>query len=231
MCQNLGATDDLTQAKVKKHINRALIRFEEMGEWSWQRVYAADFQTPSNVTVNGTAVYSVPNCLRINALYMQTPIQRKLTLLDDRNFRRMYPNDTATGTPYYYRQAGRANASSSALDTLKIGLYPIPDGAYALKWDGVRRIVLLSSDTDDVRLLTGMPVNLIDILIEMATAIAWKEIDDGDASAQMQEVMVRLKAAWSNDNHDIEDVMVMAPFEGVDLDKLGDPVLPPNYGE
>ena len=203
-----------------------------MGEWSWQRGY--DLPFPDSTTTTTTASqkeYSVLNCLRIESLFIASPIQRRLILLPDRNYRKMYPNDTATGTPYYWRLAGRANASTSALDTLKVGLYPIPDAAYTLKWDGVRRISLLSSDTDDVRVQTGMPVTLVDVLIEMATAIGWKEIDDQDASAQMQEVVMRLKALYGADQHNIEDRLIMAPFESDEIDRYFDPQLDPRFNE
>lgn len=230
VCLNLGATDDISMAKAGKYINRALIRFSEMGEWSWQRVYAQAFPGATSVTVASQFEYSVRNCLRITSLYMASPIQRRLVLQGDRDFRRMYPNATATGTPYYYVQRGRT-ADSTNKDIQKVGLYPIPDAAYTLLWDGVKPISLLSADTDDVREVTGMPVRMVDILIEMATAIGWKEIDDGDAAVQMQEVLTRLKGAYADDNHDVEDVQILAPFEGESLDKIFDPTLPPNFGE
>jgi hypothetical protein len=230
---NLGATDDVSLAKAGKYINRALLRFSELGEWSWQAVYAQAFPGATAVTVASQDTYNVKGCLRIASLYMASPIQRRLVMQDDRSFRRMYPNATAVGTPYYYMHRGRGGNTSSpaAYDTLKVGLYPIPDAAYTLLWDGVRPITLLTADTDDVRIVTGMPVTLVDILIEMATAIGWKEIDDGDAAVQMQEVLTRLKAAYADDTHDIEDVHILAPFEGDALDKIFDPTLPPNFGE
>lgn len=219
-------------AKAGKHINRALIRFAELGEWEFQKVYEQDFPGATTVTVAGTKTYNVKNCLRINSLYMTSPIERRLTLIGDREYRRLYPNDTLRGTPHSYLHRGRAGntASPAAYDTLKVGLYPIPDAAYTLKWDGVRPITLLSADTDDVRIVTGMPVNLVDILIEMATAIGWKEIDDGDSAVQLEEVLARLKGAYNDQNHDIEDRMRMAPFESEDADRFRDPVLPPEYG-
>lgn len=229
---NLGATDDLSLAKCGKYINRALVRFSEMGEWSWQRVYAQPFpDSVTTTTSNGVADYTVKECLRITNLYMRTPIQRRLVMLGERDFRRMYPNDTATGTPYYYTQRGRSGSAPDGYNSQKIGLYPIPDGSYTLLWDGVRAITLLSSDTDDVRVVTGMPVRMVDILIEMATAIGWKEIDDGDAAVQMNEVLMRLKAAYADDTHDIEDVHVLSPLDGDNLDKIFDPILPPAFGE
>jgi hypothetical protein len=229
VCNNLGATDNLTQTKARKYINRALIRFSELGEWSWQRVYSQPFPSAgAPVTVSGQTVYGVPNCLRLESLYASSPIQRRLKLLDDRQFRRMYPNDTAIGFPYFYRHMGRRNAGI-AVDTLQIGLYPIPDAAYTILWDGVREITLMVNDTDDVRVLTGMPVTMVDILIEMATAIGWKEIDDSDAASQMQEVMIRLKGLYGKDQHDIEDVNIMAPFDSDDLNRYNDPQLDPRF--
>ncbi len=112
-------------------------------------------------------------------------------------------------------------------DVLKIGLYPIPDAAYTLLWDGIKPISLVTAASEDIREITGMPVSMIDILIEMATAIGWKEIDDQDQGAQMQEVLLRLKAMYSKDNHSLEDVHVMRGFD--DDMVYRDPVLPPQF--
>lgn len=231
---NLGATDDVTLAKCAKYINRALIRFQEMGIWSFQQVYEQSFPggIGGSVTVNGTKTYSVPECLEITSLFMSSPIQRRLVMLGDRDYRRMYPNDTATGTPYYYLRRGRSGLVSPAtFNILKIGLYPIPDAAYTLKWDGYKKITLLSNATDDIRAVSGIPEPMVDLVIEMATAIGWKEIDDGDAAAQMQECMSRLGGFYQDDNHSIEDVHVLAPLDGDNMDKIFDPILPPNFGE
>lgn len=230
---NLGATDDVSLAKCGKYLNRALLRFQEMGIWSFQQVYEQPFPDPvTTTTTAGVKTYSVKECLEITSLFMSTPIQRRLVLLGDREYRRMYPNDTANGTPYYYLRRGRSGLVSPAtFNILKIGLYPIPDAAYTLKWDGYKKIVLLSADTDDVRTVSGIPEPLVDLLIEMATAVGWKEIDDGDAAAQMQECLQRLKGAYNDDNHSIEDVHVLSPLDGDNLDKIFDPILPPNFGE
>lgn len=229
VCLNLGATDDLSQLKAQKYINRALIRFSEMGIWSWQKVYAQAFPGATSVTVNGTFEYSVKNCLEIHSLYFDPTNSNvgRLILMGDREFRQRYSQANATGRPYLYLERGRANADTNNLDTQKIGLYPIPDAAYTLKWDGIKPISLLTSASDDVRVVTGMPVSMIDILIEMATAIGWKEIDDAQAAEQMQEVMVRLKGMYQKDNHSIEDNHVFRSFEGEDFYR--DPTLPANY--
>ena len=232
VCLNVGATDNVTQAKAKKWINRAILRFQEMGEWSFQRVYEQAFPGSPNgsVTVSGTKVYTVPNCFRIESLYLRSPIQRRLVMLDDRKYRRMYPNDVATGSPYYYRLAGRSH-SATVQNALKVGLYPIPDAAYTLLWDGIKPLTLLSSDSDDIRTVTGMPDFMLDLVIEMATAIGFKEIDDSVSPGQLQETLVRLKGAYSKDQHDIDLRLIMAPFESEDVDRYFDPSLDPRFNE
>jgi len=166
---NLGAVDDISLAKCKKHINRALIRFSEMGMWPFQYRYAQALNT-----VASTEDYTVTGAIKYSSLYTSQPIQRKLTLIEDRKFRAMFPNNTAVGTPYYYREAGWS--THLLRNSMKISLYPIPDGVYNLKYDGLAPITLLSADTDDIRTTTGMPSHLVDLVIEMATAIGWKEI-------------------------------------------------------
>jgi len=229
---NLGAQDNITELKCQKYINRALLRFQELGEWSWQRQYDQPFPSLASPTlVANQKVYTISNCLRIESLYLSSPIQRRLVMLDDRQYRRMYPNDTATGTPYYYRHAGRTNVDINSLNSLNIGFYPIPDSGYTVKWDGVRPVSYLLNDTDDIRVKTNMPDYLVDLVIEMATAIGWKEIDDADAQAQMGEVVKRLRAAYADDQDDIDSRLIMAPFESEDIDRYFDPQLNPLFNE
>lgn len=231
VCLNIGATDDVTQAKAGKWINRALIRLSEFGIWSWQRVTEQSFPGATSVTVAGTAIYSVKDCLELHSLYYDPAGSQwgRIKLMDLREFRRRYQNATSTGRPYLYTERGRVNPNTSNLDVLKVGLYPIPDTAYTLKWDGIRKIALLSSDTDDIRVVTGMPTSMVDIVIEMATEIGWREIDDADDRPQMQEVLSRVKSMFGKDNHSIEDRMFMRMDCDGGEDFYRDPVLPPQY--
>lgn len=219
VCLNYGDTSDFTQAKARKWVNRALLRFSELGDWSWQRVYAQTF-----ATVASTEAYSVAGIKAITKVFLASPIQRDLDLIEDRLFRQIFPNNTATGTPCYYREYGW---SLTTVNTRKIALYPIPDAVYTVNYDGVRAIQLLTSDTEDVRTSTGMPQHLVDLLIEMATAVGFKELDDEQAKAQMDECLTRLGAAYFNDQTNIDDRIIMAP--DYSLARNLDPVLPPQY--
>ena len=227
VCINYGAQDNITQAKARKFINRAILRFIEMGNWSWQSVFEQPFPNPqAPVTVSNQKAYLMPNCLEINSLYMRSPIQRRLIRLDQRKYRRMYPNDTAVGTPYYYVDRGRAPGT---IDNRMVSLYPIPDSSYQLLWDGIVAIPLLVNDTDDFRVVCGIPGYFSDLLIEMATAIGWKEVDDATQGQQLTEVLARLKSAYEEDQSSLEDRLIMAPFESEDIDRYFDPQLDPRF--
>lgn len=218
---NIGSVDDYTLAKAKKWVNRALIRFSENKMWSFQYRYG---QTLSTVALQEE--YSISGSLKVNSIYSTGPTQRRLTLIEDRTFRAMYPNNTANGNPYFWRRTG---SSLTVANTIKIGLYPIPDTIYTLKYDAVYPIIMLTSDTDDVRVVNGMPSTLVDLLIEMATAIGWTEIDDSEAQNKLKECLVRLEAAYGQDESEIDDRMVMSPMEIEDSNRFYDPVLPANY--
>lgn len=196
--------------------------FSEVGEWSFQRVYGESFST-----VASTATAEISNVLRIDSMYTATPLQRKLTLIEDRLFRIRFPNATATGTPYYWRIAGRKKAST---DTQIVGLYPIPDAVYTINWDGVRKIPLMSNDGDDIRDVTGMPTQYVNLVIEIATALGYKSDDDQLASQQLQECAQRLQNFYHKDQDQIDDRLIMRPFEAEDSAFMADPLLPPNFG-
>lgn len=221
VCLNIGDTSDITQAKAKKYINRALLFFAECGDWPWQRIYNQSFST-----VASTEEYEIAGVKEITCVFLNSPLQRKLRKLEDREFRAMYPNNTATGTPYFYRDLGW---STTTVDTKKIGLYPIPDSVATIKYDAVRAIQELTSDTQDVRLITGMPKHLINLLIEIATTLGWKEMDDQDDRANLEEVLVRLKAVYNQSMNSIEDVHIMAPLQGADINATFDPILDPRF--
>lgn len=221
VCLNVGDTSDVTQAFARKWINRALIRFSEVGYWPWQYAYQ---QSVSTVAAQTTV--DITNAIKVTSLYMSSPIQRNLVLVEDRQFRAMFPNDTFTGCPYFYHVYGN---SYTTANTLKLALYPIPDAIYSLKFDVIRPINLLSSDTDDIRVVTGMPSNLVDLVVEMATAIGYKADDDVKSGEQMKEAMLRLQQAYEDATTQINDRLIAAPFGDYDTVADAMPLFPPQY--
>lgn len=220
VAETYGDTSDFTLAKAKKWLNRGILYYAELGMWSFQRVYG---QTIS--TVAGTTEYTV-GALKINSIYMSSPIQRTIMLIEDRRFRELYPNSNFSGVPFFWRRAGQSKVT---VDAQIIGFYPIPDDVYTIKWDGIRTMDLMVNDTDDIRTVTGMPSKYVNMLIELAIAIGFKELDDAQYGEQFQECLVRLKGLYGDDQTEIEDVMVFATIDNWDSNFYQDPVLPPQF--
>lgn len=221
VCQNVGSLDETTQEQAYTWVNRALIRFSELGEWSWQKFYGE-----SLTTVASQAIVTLPNVFKVTSMFMASPYQKKLVMIEDRQFRAQYPNDTFTGCPYFYRTAG---TSKSNADAIELGFYPIPDAAYTINYDGVRPIALPTSLSQDIRQYTGMPANIVDIVIDMATAIGYEADDDVNEGPRFARAVARMEAAYQKDQSQIDDRLVMSPFGEVDAYQMQDPLFPPQY--
>lgn len=221
VCQNVGSLDEQTQEQAYVWINRALIRFSELGQWSWQKFYGDTVDTVVN-----EAIVTLPNVFEVTSMYMASPYQKKLVLIEDRQFRAQYPNDTFTGCPYFYRLTGTSKSNADAID---VGFYPIPDSTYTIKFDGVRPISLPTSLSQDIRQYTGMPANIVDIVIDMATAIGYEADDDVDESSRFARAVARMEAAYQKDQSKIDDRLIMSPFDALEAAELAMPQFPPQF--
>lgn len=222
VAQNYGDTSDITIAKAKKWINRALLRINEMGDWSWLMTFDATFST-----VSGTESYTLADGVkRVYSLFIQDTSRRVLRLMDDRTFREM--NTSAVnpqGTPYSYRLYGRNSTNGRR----KVALWPVPNAVFTMYYDYRKDISLLSADTDDVRITCGMPAHMVDALIELASAIGYRELDDSDYESAMAEAVVRWQNLLADDLTEIDDRIRQRSFDD-DFLPLGDPMLPPQFG-
>lgn len=299
VAQNYGAVDDITIEKAKKWINRALLRINSMGDWSWTMIFDGTFNT-----VNGTESYTLTaGVKKIYAIYYQDQVRRKLTLIDDRRFREVFTYTvTPQGTPVWYRDFGRDHTTGRR----KVALFPIPNASMAMYYDYRREVPLMidsesgsaamvngaatqtvtlentfydndydltvsvesSNDSDpavtatvtaqttstfsvsfsptpatgnytlsyslerdpDIRRETNMPDHMVDALIELATAIGFREQDDSDYESAMAEAVARWQDLLAEDLNEIDDKIRQVAFEA-DRIYYGDPVLPPQYGD
>lgn len=228
VAENYGDTSDITITKAKKWINRAGIIFSEVGDWRFLNVYGEILSTVVSQELYEVTPSGTNKVNKILTLYSSQPIQRRIQLIEDRQFRRLYPNNTATGFPYYYREAGR---STTVLDVPIIGLYPIPDSIITLRYDFKRQIPMLINDTDDPRLAWGMPQHYCELVIDLATAIGFRELDDSMHGEAYQEAMSRIAGAYKDDGANVENRFVFAPMESEDMDRFFDPMLDPRFYE
>lgn len=218
--QIYGSTDDITQAKAKKWINRALMRINEMGDWSWLMVFDGTFTASS-----GTETYALAtNVKKVYSIFYSSGVRRKLRLMDDRIFRSIATQvTTPQGTPLWYRLYGR-----DASGNRKVALWPIPNATLTMYYDYRKEIDLLVNDSDDVRTVTGMPDHMVDALIELAAAIGMRELDDSDYESAMSEAVARWKNLLAEDLSEIDDGIRMRAYEA-DATNYQDPVLPAQY--
>ena len=293
VAQNYGDVSDITIAKAKKWINRALMRINEMGDWSWLMTFDATFTTVYDsgtatlingattkvVTLNATqldAAYIVTASVngnvavtataslqtttqftltfspaipvsgayeltwsiekesyvlgegvkKIYSIYYQQNVRRNLKLIEDRRFREIFTyNVTPSGTPVWYRLYGR----DATTGRRKVALFPIPASQLPIYYDYRKEMPMLVNDSDDVRVVTGMPDHMIDALIELATAISFRQLDDSDYESAMAEAMARIQRLHAEDSTEIDDRIRMRNFDSAEY--MGDPVLPPQYGD
>jgi hypothetical protein len=116
-----------------------------------------------------------------------------------------------------------ATVSSQATGSFIVALSPTPATAnYTLSWS-------LERDPD-VRRETMMPDHMVDALIELATAIGFREQDDSDYESAMAEAVARWQGLLAEDLNEIDDKIRQVAFEA-DRVYYGDPVLPPQYGD
>lgn len=222
VANNYGATDDVTIAKAKQWINRALMRMRRRGQWQFLEVLGGSFSTVASqeVYVMDTSI------LKINALWTKDT-NRKLVLLDNREFREsIVDGEDSTGDPSTYRLAGRDTATGG----LKIALWPVPSSATTIYVDSQKTIPLLTADSDDIRLITGMPDHYIEAVIDLASALGSKERDDGDYQAEIQEAELHVQALWLEDQTQLDDDLTSREFSSSYVIDSDDPVLPTKFG-
>ena len=222
VAQILGDTSDIGIAKAKKFINRALIRVSEIGDFPFLVIEGASFATVASTETYGLAV----GVKRILAVYVTGNSARKFTLMNNRDFRERFPNvSSSVGTPYFYRYTKTDTTTGQRY----VGLYPIPSAVETIYYDYIKEMVLLTNNTDDVRIVSGLPDYMVDALIELAAAIGMREQDDENYEGAMAEAIARWNNLYLENNSEIDDRIRARPSDGQSLDYL-DPKLPSNYG-
>lgn len=158
-------------------------------------------------------------------LHMISPM-RKIRRIDTRMLRQIVPNNTQTqGVPLTYRLVGYDKARKANI----ISFWPIPDGVYNIFIDGDANIPLLNDADDDIRTVSGMPEEMIEVVISTAIAHMLRKIDDelyqsalAESNAMIEEAYFRMAADPDNENK--------ARQYDVTYDShVGDPTLPPQY--
>lgn len=198
VCDAFGDVSQLSRDKAYRKINRALRIISRKGSWPFFNV-----EDETITTVSGTETYNLKARTKLpRFVHMRDPA-RKLTMVDLRTLRRLYPNNTdTTGAPMYWRivnfdkDAGRH----------EIALWPVPDGVYTLYVDAEVNPTLMTDKNDDIR-STGLPEEMIETVIDLAIALMYEASADiyeqkmGQAMAKLDDDYYRL-GVHPDDNMD-----------------------------
>ncbi len=186
--------------------------------------YVLTVATTNNV-LPAQEIYSLAfGVKKVYAIYYVNNVRRKLRLMDNRRFREIFTYPVQpSGTPLYYRDLGRDSSGQ-----MQVALWPLPNTVYNIFYDYVKECPLMVNASDDVRTVVGLPEWQVDALIQLATAIAFAELDASNYRDMMNEAVQRWADIYHDDSNQIDDSIRAASFDGERVD-YADPVLPPQY--
>lgn len=187
LCEAVGDSSEVTMNQAYNVINRALKIITRKGTWPF-------FKSEDQVitTVSDQEAYKIKSRVKLpKYLHMRDPA-RKLTMIDLRVLRELYPNNTeTTGTPLYWRMKGYNQNTQS----YELALWPIPDGVYSIYMDCDNNPALISNKNDDLR-ATGLPEEMIETLINIGIALLFEKKGDADYVGKLQIAMAMLEDDW-----------------------------------
>jgi hypothetical protein len=221
VAENFGSTSAQSITRCKKLVNRAAERLVGHGrKWSWTKI------TDTFDTVADQAEYSLNDDVRKPFLFALTGSTRgKLECMPDRSFVEAVPDaDETSGSPTLWRLDGVDSNGQ-----VQIALWPVPDAVYTVQYKYWKQMEPMVEDDDDVRSKMGLPAHMLEVLIQIATALSFKGIDDARYNDDMAEAMAMLDAAYADDQ-DNPDVTIRAPERTRDELTDGEPIYPSNYG-
>lgn len=215
-----GDTSDASFNKAYNCINRALGLITRRGSWPFFR--AEDMLV---VTAANQQFYKLrPRVKQPRYVHMRDPAI-KLKFFDLRDLRVAFPNNTVTtGAPFYWN-VKTFNAGSAAWE---LGLWPIPDGVYNLYIDADQNPELITN-ANDVIANTGLPPEMTETLIALATALMYEKSADADYAGKMQQAMAMLEEDYYRMGITEDDNLNAREHSGYGDIYMGGPIFDPRF--
>lgn len=220
IAESVGSLSEVTYDQAYRCINRALRIMNAKGSWPF---WASEDLLLT--TVSGTQYYRMKQRVRMpKYLHMRNPAW-KLEMIDLMMLRKLYPNNTeTTGQPLYWRISSyNVNAQS-----FEVGLWPIPDGEYEIYIDIDQNPLLVTNKNDNLCQL-GLPEEMIETMIKIATALMYEKTGDADYQNKMAEGLTQLESDYYRLTNHIDANLNSRVYAGDMQVFSGDPMLPPNY--
>jgi hypothetical protein len=209
---NFGNTSTQSQQKMQRHVNRAAQRIATWKKRRWSWLWVNDYF----LTISGTEEYSLPLDVQdVMEFWIQDSNRQKLDRIPTGKFRELVPDATSdSGTPRLYDWRGVDSNGAKV-----VSLWPIPSADdLKIYYRYKRYITPIVNIQDNVRAKWGMPPDVIEGLVEWATALAFVGINDARQKEHMQIAETIIDQAYADDQENQDTTYRMTPFEGDSMD-------------
>lgn len=218
--ENYGSSTSIDKAQACRAISRAIQIISRKGRWPFFRYEDLHFNTVAN-----QEAYFLPGNIKLpQFLHMRDPAY-KLRLIDLRMLRQMYPNNTdTTGTPRFWRVVNFDQGAQA----YQVALWPIPSGVNTIYLDADYNPAMPSDSTDNLTSI-GLPTEMQETVIALATALMYEKKDTAMAEQRMQIAASMLDDDFYRLGNHPDDSLNAREYSGtVDL-RSEDPILPMQY--
>lgn len=217
---NFGNTSQQAQNRIGRLVNRAAVRIAGGNRrWSWALV------KDSFMAASGVEEYSLNQDVgTLQMVWLEGNNRQKLDRIPSRQFRELVPDPiNDSGIPRLYDFNGVDSNGCKV-----ITLYPIPSGQVEVFYRYRRLLLPIQNGETNVWARWGMPPNIIECLIEYATALSFKGIDEARHDRQLAQAEAMVLDAYGDDQENM-DTRIRIPFDE-EMEDEGEVLLPPQFG-
>lgn len=216
-----GSTTDQSQARIRRCIYRAALSIAgtEARRWSWLKTQ------DSFMTVATEKEYSIRQDVKVlHHLWMEGVSRQRIDRLPTTQFVERVPDSSlATGIPRLFDEQG-VDSSGAKI----ISLYPVPASQLEVFYRFTRKIVPFTDPSQDIRVLWGMPEQLLEALIQKSTALAAQGISASKFAELTTFAESLVEAAYADDQNSTPTTFRAPMIQGRDALEDG-PMLPPQF--
>lgn len=189
--------------------------------WTWLKT------VDSFNTIVGTREYSLrrDTKLPIHQMWMEGINRQRIDRIPTSQFVEQVPNpELATGLPRLFDEEGVDSSGAPV-----VSLYPIPSTIVEVKYRFTRQILPASDPSQDVRVVWGLPVNMLEVLTQNAAAMAMQGTNSSNYFQVKGTARQLTEEAYAADQAK-PHTSFRAPMIS-DRDSVQDgPMLPPAFG-
>lgn len=188
---NFGNTGDVAVARMTRLVNRAMIKIAGNNRrWTWLRT------KDSFTTVANVREYSLRlDAKEITKFWMEGSNRGEIIRVPEG-----FDEDGAitSGSPSLFDWRGVDSNGAKVVE-----FYPLPGAGIEIFYRFYRHITPVKDGGVDLRSAWGIPPNICELLIEVATALAWQGINDKRFYEQVNMATTMIQDAYDADQENI----------------------------